>query len=180
MSNGSPMIRSFTASLSCALLVLLATGCSQPPPRPEAAEKLPLVPYPVTSIRNAGTGDDSVVQVAPLRDAAVDGLLKQARDAEAKRDWKAAAVATERALALAPEAPDILQDLAEREVALGHFQRAEELAMKSFELGPRLGGLCARNWQTVVVARTALNDPVERDKAAEQVTACRKSGPKRG
>lgn len=176
------MTRSFKPSLLAAATFLALAACSSntPPPRPDAAPKLEPTPYPVSSIRKAGAGDDSVVQVAPLRDAAVEGWLKEARDAEARNDWKGAVAATEKALKLAPEAPDILQELAEREVAVANYARAEELAMKSYQLGPQLGGLCAKNWQTLVVTRTAMNDAVERDKALAQVKACRKSGPMRG
>lgn len=176
------MTRSIRYAFLAAASILVIAACSPTAPvvRPTAPSKLPALPYPVSAIRAAGAGDDSVVQVAPLRDAAVDGWLKQARDAEAKRDWPAAVAATEKALKLAPEAPDVLQDLAEREVAVGNHVRAEELAMKSFQLGPQIGSLCAKNWQTVVVTRTALNDPAERDKALLRVKACRKSGPMRG
>lgn len=168
------------ASFAAAFTLAIAACSAPPPPRPDAAAKLAPTPFPVSSIRKAGAGDDSVVQVAPLRDAAVDGWLKQARDAEGRNDWKAAVAATQKALALAPDAPDILQELAEREVAVMNYPRAEELAMKSFQLGPQIGALCAKNWQTLVVTRTAMNDAVERDKAMAKVKACRKSGPMRG
>lgn len=160
----------------------LALGACTPnsPPVRSDAPRLAQTPSPVAAIRAAGSGDDSVVQVAPLRDAAVDGWLKEARAAEAKRDWPAAIAAAEKALKLAPNAPDILQDIAELEVARGGYARAEELAMKSYQLGPQVGALCAKNWQTLVETRTAMNDAVERDKALLQVKACRKQGPMRG
>ena len=120
------------------------------------------------------------MQVAPLRDAGVEGWLKEASGAEARRNWPAAIAAAEKALKLAPNAPDILQAIAEFEIARGGYARAEELAMKSYQLGPQVGALCAKNWQTLVETRTAMNDAVERDKAIAQVKACRKKGPMRG
>lgn len=176
------MNRPTSYALFAAVIVFGVAACSPnaPPARPDAPAKLTPTPYPVTSIRKAGEGDDSVIQVAPLRDAAVDGWLKEARDAEKRNDWKGAVAATEKALKLSPDAPDILQELAEREVAVTNYPRAEELAMKSFQLGPQIGALCAKNWQTLVVTRTAMNDEVERDKALARVKACRKSGPMRG
>lgn len=162
-------------------LTLAIAACSPNAPRSRSdAPKLAQTPNPVAAIRAAGAGDDSVVQVAPLRDAAVDGWLNDARAAGARRDWPAAIAAGEKALKLAPNAPDILQDIAEFEVARGGYVRAEELAMKSYQLGPQVGSLCAKNWQTLVETRTAMNDAVERDKAIAQVKACRKKGPMRG
>ncbi len=167
--------------LAIGLLTLAFAACTpNAPPARSDAPKLTQSPSPVAAIRAAGAGDDSVVQVAPLRDAGVDGWLKQARAAEVKRDWPAAIAAAEKALKLAPNAPDILQDLAEFEVARGGYARAEELAMKSYQLGPQVGALCAKNWQTLVETRTAMNDAIERDKAVAQVKACRKKGPMRG
>ena len=174
------MTRSISRIAIC--LLTLAVGACTPnaPPTRSDAPKLAQTPSPVAAIRAAGAGDDSVVQVAPLRDAGVEGWLTQARAAEARRDWPAAIAAAEKALKLAPNAPDILQDIAELEVARGGYVRAEELAMKSYKLGPQVGSLCAKNWQTVVETRTAMNDAVERDKAIAQVKACRKRGPMRG
>ncbi|MFZ2234850.1 MAG: tetratricopeptide repeat protein [Dokdonella sp.] len=167
--------------LALGLLALAVAACTpNTPPTRSDTPKLAQTPSPVAAIRAAGTGDDSVVQVAPLRDAGVEGWLKEASAAEAKRDWPGAIAAAEKALKLAPSAPDILQDLAELEVARGGYVRAEELAMKSYRLGPQVGALCAKNWQTLVETRTAMNDAIERDKAMAQVKACRKQGPMRG
>ncbi len=163
------------------VLVLAVAACTpNAPPTRSDAPKLAQTPTPVAAIRAAGAGDDSVVQVAPLRDAGVEGWLKEASGAEARRNWPAAIAAAEKALKLAPNAPDILQAIAEFEIARGGYARAEELAMKSYQLGPQVGALCAKNWQTLVETRTAMNDAVERDKAIAQVKACRKKGPMRG
>ena len=172
---------SFQLATGLLALALAVAACTpNAPPSRSDAPKLPQTSSPVAAIRAAGAGDDSVVQVAPLRDAGVQGWLTEARAAETKRDWPAAIAAADKALKLAPNAPDILQYLAELEIARGGYVRAEELAMKSYQLGPQVGSLCAKNWQTMVEARTAMNDAVERDKAIAQVKACRKQGPMRG
>lgn len=54
---------------------------------------------------------------------------------------------------LAPDSPDLLQDRAEVAVRLKNFSDAEKLARQSWSLGPKLGTLCARNWQTMVEVR---------------------------
>ncbi|MEO8460871.1 MAG: tetratricopeptide repeat protein [Dokdonella sp.] len=169
-------------SLSIAAMVLgaLLASCSEPSPPARVAAIKPDDPLvTIAAIRAAGEKDDSVIQVAPLRDPAVEGFLAEAHGAETQRKFDAEAAALERALKLAPDAPDILQLLAEAEIARGNVRRAEELAMKSFAAGPRLGALCARNWQTLVETRTVLNDPVTRKQAEQRVKDCRKNGPVR-
>lgn len=161
-------------------LFLVATlalaGCTEPGAPSTAAVKPAVAVEPVaaiSAIRAAGAGLDSAVQVQPLRDAAIDGFLKQAHDAEAARNYAGAIAAANNALKLAADAPDILQYLAELEVGRSDWQRAEQLAMKSFNLGPRVGSLCARNWQTVVEARTALGDAATAEEARQHVKDCR-------
>lgn len=127
----------------------------------------------VLAIRQAGQSTASSVEVQPLRDPAVDGFLKQAADLEAAQKFVDAVAAVDRALKLAPDAPEILQLKAELLIGLHRYADAEALARKSFELGPRLGSLCARNWQTVVEARRAAKDEASANSAKAQVAACK-------
>lgn len=159
------------------LVAALALGGCTQPAAPSAASVKPSVAVdPVAAIgaiRAAGSGLDSAVQVQPLRDPAIDGFLKQAHDAETARNYAAAVAAANHALKLAPDAPDILQYLAELEIGRSDWQQAEQLAVKSFNLGPRVGSLCARNWQTVVEARTALDDAATVAQAQQHLKECR-------
>lgn len=127
----------------------------------------------VLAIRQAGQSTASAVEVQPLRDPAVDGFLKQAADAEAALNFADAVVAVDRALKLAPDAPEILQLKAELLIGLRRYAEAETLARKSFELGPRLGSLCARNWQTVAETRRIAKDEASASSAGAQVAACK-------
>jgi hypothetical protein len=156
--------------LSGCLACILA-ACSSP--SPPARQSVKPDRDAVAAIRAAGDGLDSSVQVHPLRDASVDGLMATARAQEAARDFDAAVASAEAALKLAPDAPDILQYLAELEVERGHWQRAEKLAIQSWTLGPKLGALCARNWQTVVEARTVFKDTRTRAQAEQRLAECR-------
>lgn len=157
-----------------AFLALVLAACAQtgapvaskgPPPLDRAAA--------LRAIRDAGHGLDSAVQVQPLRDAAIDGYAQQSRDAETRNDYKAAAAAMDKALHLAPDAPDLLQSRAEIDIALGDFAQAEKDAMKSFSLGPKVGSICAKNWQTVVEARTGMGDAASAQQATQRVKECR-------
>lgn len=159
-----------------AVLALALAACTEPGAPSTAAVKPGGSVEPsaaIAAIRAAGTGLDSAVQVQPLRDAAIDGFLQQAHEAEKTRNYAGAIKSADKALALAPDAPDIVQYLAELEIGRSDWQRAEQLAMKSFNLGPKVGSLCARNWQTVVEARTALGDAATVEQARQRVKDCR-------
>ena len=163
------------------LAAIALSACTQPSAPSKISTKATAVPDhdAVAAIRAAGSGMDSSVQVQPLRDPAIDGFLKQAHDAEAAKDYAKAADAAARALKLAPDAPDILQYQAEIEIARGNWKQAEDLAVKSFTLGPKVGSLCARNWQTVVEARIAFNDAATQAQAKQRLKECRVAPPVR-
>jgi pyruvate/2-oxoglutarate dehydrogenase complex dihydrolipoamide acyltransferase (E2) component len=166
-----------------AAVVLALSACTQPSAPSQASTRPPPVldHDPVGAIRAAGMGMDSSssVQVQPLRDPAIEGYLKQAHAAETAKDFDAAAAATAHALKLAPDAPDILQYQAEVEILRGHWKEAEDLAVKSFTLGPKVGSLCARNWQTVVEARIAMSDKATEAQAKQRLKECRVAPPVR-
>src|SRR5450432_3221194 len=85
-------------------------ACSQPAPPAKAASKPDYDAASVASaIRAVGAQSDSSVEVHPLRDPALDGLLKQAHDLEAQQQIPQALEATAKALKIAPNSPDILQ-----------------------------------------------------------------------
>lgn len=132
----------------CGSLALLA-ACSQPPAPSTQSMRAPDHDI-VASIRAAGARDTSVVQIAPLRDPAIDGFLNAAHAAERAGDITTAISKTDSALNLAPEAPDILQYRAELAVRAKDYATAENDARRSYQLGPKVGGLCARNWQTIL------------------------------
>lgn len=155
-------------------MLTLAACTHSAPPSPVVKPTAQIDPAAaVRAIRAAGTGLDSAVQVQPLRNPAIDGFLKKAHDTEAAKDFAVAIEWANKSLQLAPDAPDILQYLAELETARGNWQQADQLAMKSFALGPKIGSLCARNWQTVIEARTALGDAPTVGQAQQRVKECR-------
>jgi tetratricopeptide (TPR) repeat protein len=179
-SRDTPIARIARASVSIsipmAVLALLLAGCAHTGESDAPAEaRLPAAQptAAVATIRTAGDKLDSAVQVQPLRDAAIDGALARARSAETAARYDEAVAEAEKALALDPTAPDILQYRAELEVLRGHWAEAEKFALDSFEHGPRVGSLCARNWQTVAEARTAMNDARTAEQAGKRLKECR-------
>ncbi len=167
-----------------ALLAIALTACSQPAPV-AAAKPDPQVQADantlaiVASIRTAGTQFDSSVEVKPLRDPAVDGLLKQAHDLEAQQQIAAAIDAVNKALKIAPNAPDILQYEAELQIQAHNWKQAGALAQKSWDLGPKVGALCARNQQTLVHVREAQGDSAGAAQAKQQLSGCKVPAPAR-
>lgn len=167
--------------LPLAVAVLGVLACSTPaaPEKQVLARPDPDRVAAVQAIRAASAGEDSALQVNPLRDPAVEGYLAQAADAEKQQRYEEAFVAIQRARKLAPEAPDLLQTEAEIEFLRGNTQHAEKLAYESFKKGPQIGTLCAQNWQTVIEARKIFNDPAYRATAEANRDKCKVARPVR-
>ena len=166
-----------------AALMLGACSQSAPPPKAAPAATRPDVKVDADSgaivarIRAAGAQFDSSVEVKPLRDAAVEGLLKQAHDYEAQQQAGPALDAVVKALKIAPNAPDILQYQAELQVEAGEWKLAAASAQRSYDLGPKVGALCARNLQTLVETRNLLGDPADANLARQQLASCKVPAP---
>ena len=158
-------------------LVLLA-ACSQPPGPVQQATRAPDHDM-VAAIRAAGSRDSSVLQVAPLRDPAIDNFMIAAHNAERAGDIRMAISNADAALRLAPDAPDILQYRAELAVRAKDYATAETDARRSYELGPKLGGLCARNWQTVLEIEQLKGNTAAAENARASRERCHVNGPVR-
>lgn len=130
----------------------------------------------IGAIRAAGDREKSIIDVNPLRDPGVTLLQDEAGNDEHAGRYADAAVKLDRALKLSPDSPDLLQDRAEIAIRLKDFATAERLAHQSWSLGPRLGPLCARNWQTIVEMRLQARDEAGADTARKWVQQCHKAG----
>ena len=158
------------------LLVAIATaGCSmfshKQAAAPPAAPDYDLV----AAIRAAGANDNSVIDVQPLRDPGIAALVDAAHQDEQAGKYADAAAKLDQALKITPDSPDLLQDRAEIAVRMKDFASAERLAHQSWSLGPKLGPLCARNWQTIVEMRLQAHDKVGADTARKWVQQCHKA-----
>jgi hypothetical protein len=155
---------------------LLLASCAQPP----VVQKPVADPTAaVTAIRAAGAKLESSVEVKPLRDPAVDGLLKQAHDLEAQGQPAAALDAVRKAEKIAGSTPDIIQYEAELLIETRDWKQAAISAQKSWDLGPKVGALCARNQQTLVETRKAQGDDAGAQQARVQLAACNVPAPAR-
>jgi tetratricopeptide (TPR) repeat protein len=89
------------------------------------------------------------LDVQPLREPAIEDLRQQAQKHEREKRFADAAAALDKALALSPDDPALLQERAETAVLLQDIDRAERLARNAYEIGSKVGPLCRRHWATI-------------------------------
>lgn len=119
------------------------------------------------------------LDVQPLRDPQVEDLRNTATAAEERGDFPAAQRALAQALQLTPDDPELMQWQAELALATRQWEQAEGWAMRSYEKGPKLGGLCRRNWMTIQYATEARGNAAAAAQAQQRVAACKVAPPTR-
>jgi predicted Zn-dependent protease len=157
---------------------LILAACSQPPAPPKAVVK-PDTSSALSNIRAAGNQSSSSVEVHPLRDPAVDGLVDQARKLEAQQQTAPAIAKVGEALKIAPNSPELLQYQAELFVETNDWNDAVSSAQKSYDLGPKVGALCAKNLQTLIEAGNAQSNAALMADAKQKMVACKVPAPNR-
>lgn len=173
----------YQKSLVAAALALAVGGCAlfqtaTPPPAAPARPQMSPATM-IHAIRTAGEREKSAIDVNPLADPGVAGLQRAAQADEQAGRYPAAAAELDRAIRLSPQSPDLLQDRAEVAIWLKDYTRAEQLARQSWQLGPRLGPLCARNQQTLVELRIQAGDEAGAARARAAVKQCHVKGVQR-
>lgn len=160
-------------AITAVVLIALLAGCVQAPTQAVPTHDI------VAAIHAAGKRDQSALTVTPLRDPQLALLLQTARSDVVKGDFAAAAKVLASAHAQAPSNPEVIQRQAEVAVRQKHYAAAERLAKQSFALGPKLGSLCARNWQTVIEMRELAHDVAGVDAARQALARCQVDAIKR-
>jgi hypothetical protein len=162
------MLKRFSAYIVAGSFAGLLAGCAHAPvsPPPDTAGA-------VAAIRTLGMHYESSVQVNAVRDPAVDGFVAAAKSLEDKEQFHDALAQIDKALVIAPHAPDLLQYAAELAIETGDWKRAGELARQSYDTGPKIGDLCARNLETLARALTVQDDVAGAAQAREKIEACR-------
>lgn len=155
----------------CACLLAACTGTSTGRAEPGAVVRPGSSASMLQQVRSAGqVGDELDVQ--PLRDPRVEDLRAQATQAEARGDYAGTGKLLARAAALTPDDPDLLQWQAELALVARDWAQAEQLATQSFDKGPKLGGLCRRNWTTLQLAAEARGNAAVASQAQQRVSGC--------
>ena len=161
--------------LAIILVLLLLAACSsqqqQPQPQPPSDEVN-------ARVRTPASQDSAGVQVYSLQNPAVRQLTAQANDAEKAGDLDQAGAYIERALRIEPRDPQLLQHMAEIKLQKEDWQQALNFAERSYDIGPRVGEICSRNWRTISVAREHLNDTSGASDAVDRAAQCMNTRPK--
>ena len=116
--------------------------------------------------------ENAQLQVYPLQNRAVENLMQQAAMLRERGDIDGAIETLDQALELAPRDPEVLQEMAELQLLDGDFKKANRLARRSYVLGPKVGPLCERNWNTVTLAAPRIGDHQGAREAARQFPQC--------
>lgn len=166
-------LRTWPLPLAVALLAACTTPAPVETPKPRPA----IAPANmVTAIRAAGEREQSVIAVQPLGDPGINAWQTAAEADVQAGHYDAAAAKLDQALKHSPESPDLLQDRAEVAVYQHDYAQAEKLAHQSWELGPKLGPLCARNWETISQLRQETGDDAGAATAQKWVAKCHVQG----
>jgi len=164
-------IRVKRLSLPVTLLAMMLSACAGfSPARVEDREVESRVRVPASQ-------ESEGVQVFPLQNPAVKELLADAGNAETTGDYNQAAVLLERALRIQPRDPEILQQMAEVQLQKQDYQQALNFAVRSYDIGPRVGEICNRNWRTISVAREHLGDRNGSVEAEQRASTCMNTKP---
>lgn len=154
------------------LIPLLLAACSIQPPVPVGDREVD------TRVRTPASEDSAGVQVYSLQNPAVKQLTAQAELAESTGELDEASGYLERALRIEPRDPQLLQHMAEIKLQKEDYQQALNFAVRSYDLGPRVGEICSRNWRTISVAREHLNNPNGASDAESRAAQCMNTRPK--
>ncbi len=148
------------------LALFLGACATSPGPAPDASHEVE------TRVRQPAQQDSAGVQVFPLENPAVKELMADASAAESSGRYEQASMLLERALRIQPRNPEILQNMAEVQLQVRDYQQALNFASRSYDLGPRVGQICSRNWRTIGVSREHLGDHHGSVEAEQRARTC--------
>lgn len=161
------------SKLSTALLAAWLVACTSQQPAPVEDREV------TQRVRRPAQEDSAGVQVYPLQNPAVVELTQQASSAESAGDFASAAVLLERALRIRPRDPQLLQHMAEVQLQMQDYEQALNFAVRSFDIGPRVGEICSRNWRTIALARERLLDGAGAREAERRARDCMNTRPEK-
>lgn len=159
-------------NLAGLLILLLLAACSYQPPAPVEDREVN------ARVREPASEDSAGVQVYSLQNPAVKQLVSQAKSAEHAGNLDQASGYLERALRIQSRDPQLLQHMAEIKLQKEDYQQALNFAVRSYDIGPRVGEICSRNWRTISVAREHLDDTNGASDAEARAGQCMNTRPK--
>ncbi|TAL74007.1 MAG: tetratricopeptide repeat protein [Rhodanobacter sp.] len=159
------------------LAVAALAACAATVPTAPPVSRPTLTPATiVAAVHAAGDQEKSVIAVKPLADPGIAAWQATAEKDVHTGKYDAAAVQLDQALGRSPDSPELLQDRAEVAIWQHDYPLAEKLAQRSWSLGPKLGPLCARNWETIAQLRKSAGDDTGVATAEKWVAKCHVQG----
>ncbi|MDT8449896.1 MAG: tetratricopeptide repeat protein [Wenzhouxiangellaceae bacterium] len=155
--------------------VVLVAGCAGWDPTAEAPDGGTVE----ERVRAPSAGSADELQVFGVRNQAVVALGRQAKEAEASGDLERAEMLLERALRIDGRDPQVLQQMAEVQLARGHLDQAGSFASRAFELGPQVGEICERSLRTLIVVHERSQQSERARRTRERLDSCRVAPPER-
>lgn len=166
----TPLRFAIIAMLACVVGACASSPSTPPSPgKPAVASAQAMV----ATIRASGRDDSRELSVQPLRDPMVEDLRQQAATLERAGKPGESAAALDKALAITPDDPALLQERAEAAILAGDLPGAEQRARRAFDIGSKVGPLCRRHWATVRQVRFAAGDGAGAAEAGKQLEACK-------
>lgn len=136
------------------LLLLGLAGCAAAPEPARPVDSAAML----ERIDQIAASDEWGIKVTPWAAPGVRELQAEAHRQLRAGKLDAAATTLRQALTVQPDSPSILQAQAELLLRRHDWTNAQRKAVASFKKGPKVGPLCARNWQTVLEVRRVLGD----------------------
>lgn len=149
-------------------MTVLLAACSSQPPVPIQERSVDIE----QEVRQPAEVEGAGLQVRPLQNPGVRELVNQADAAEQNGDLNQASIYLERALRIQPRDPELLQQIAEIKLQQQSYEQALNYASRSYDVGPKVGELCSRNWRTISVSREFLDDYAGSEEARQRSLAC--------
>ena len=158
-------------------VTLLASCASAPSSAPEAidaptAEQKRELLEELDEL-TAAASDDSILEVAPLRDSNAHDWLAEARKAFSEKRPSDSRRAIDEGLALSPDDPELLQLRAELDLLAGEWKTASLGAYRAWQHSAKVGPLCRRQWATIALARRERGSTDASQRALDQMARCR-------
>jgi len=154
----------------CALVLLVLCACSS---RDQSSvTTVSMAPEDMLAKIRGNADVQHEVEFQALPDDAILDLQDRARKAQAGGDLALTRRLLEQALTVNQKDPETLQMLAELAILEEAWLAAERAALDSYASGPKLGGLCRRNWLTVHYAKLAQGQPMAEHQLAKSLNEC--------
>jgi tetratricopeptide (TPR) repeat protein len=153
------------------IAALILTACSSQDDNVLKVKSVLTPSEMLIKIRSNNEVQNEVVFTALPDDAVID-LLGLAERAEQAGDYVQANSLLNKAIQIDAKNPQVSQMLAEIALLQEYWTNAEKFALQSYQFGPKLGGLCRRNWLTVHFAKAAQGQPMADYVLAKNLNEC--------